>query len=69
MEFSGYEDGYSVGWEEGRRVGFDEGMAETVEIYEPRLAKFWAEMQTLNARINYVENLLNEGENRGNRKS
>ncbi len=57
-EYNGYEDGYSVGFEEGRRLGIEEGYMEASEQYEQRLTAFWVEMQTLNARIDYLEGLF-----------
>lgn len=54
------EDYYAVGWEEGRRDGIIEGYSEAVNDYEPRIAKFWAEMHTLNARIDYLETQLGQ---------
>ncbi len=58
-EYSGYEDGFSVGWEEGRYVGQQEGYAECQVEYEQRLGAYWAELQTLNARLDYLEAQLN----------
>lgn len=52
-----YEDGYSIGWHEGREMGYVEGYNDAVHDYEPRLAKYGAEMITLNARISYLERL------------
>lgn len=57
MEIGGYEDGYAVGFEEGRYRGYEEGYADTAQEYEARLAKYWAELHTLNARIDYLERL------------
>lgn len=55
-----YDDNWIEGWEEGRQMGFEEGCIETAQIYEPRLAAFWVELQTLNARIAYLERVITE---------
>jgi hypothetical protein len=52
-----YDDGYCIGWDAGRQAGLVEGYNEAVADYEPRLAKYWTEMVTLNARISYLERL------------
>ncbi len=60
QRFDSYEDGYAVGWEEGRFRGFDEGYAEASMHYEQRLAAYWAELQTFNARMDYIETQMNK---------
>lgn len=50
-----YDDGYYVGFEEGKRIGYDQGWVEAQLDFEPRIARYWAELQTLNARIDYLE--------------
>ena len=57
-EYNQYEDGYSVGWQEGRRIGVEEGYMEASVQYEQRMSALWAELQTLNARLDYLENLV-----------
>lgn len=52
-----FEDGYSIGWFEGRDTGYTEGYYAAVQDYEPRLARYNAELLTLNARISYLEKL------------
>lgn len=52
-----YEDGYAVGWYEGREDGYVQGYNDAVHDYEPRIAKYWAELHTLNARIGYLEKI------------
>lgn len=50
-----YDDGYVIGFEEGIRRGYDSGWADAYQDFEPRINKYWAELQTLNARIAYLE--------------
>lgn len=53
-----YDDGYVVGFEEGRYRGYEDGYSDAVTDYEQRLAKYWAELATLNARISYLERII-----------
>ncbi len=53
-----YEDDYLVGFDEGVRRGYDDGWNDAQADFEPRIAKYWAELQTLNARIAYLERLV-----------
>lgn len=55
FQWTGYDEGFADGWEEGRGIGFQEGYAETARAYEERISALWAELQTLNARIDYLE--------------
>jgi flagellar biosynthesis/type III secretory pathway protein FliH len=57
--YDNYENGYGVGWEEGRQQGYTEGYNDAVYQYETRLAAYWTELQTLNARIDYLEHTIN----------
>jgi flagellar biosynthesis/type III secretory pathway protein FliH len=57
---SGFDDGYSIGFAEGRREGYDLGYIACTEEYEARFSKMWAELQTLNARIDYFERALED---------
>lgn len=50
-----YTDGYYVGKEEGYKKGYDEGWQDAMNDFEPRIARYWAELATLNARIDYLE--------------
>lgn len=50
-----YDDGYVIGFEEGLRKGYDSGWNDAWMDFEPRIAKMWVELQTLNARISYLE--------------
>lgn len=59
-----YEEGYVVGWSEGRHIGYTEGYNDAVVDMEPRVARLWAELQTLNARIDYLQNREAEEEDR-----
>lgn len=62
--FDGYEEGYAVGWQEGKYVGYEQGYLDAEKDYELRLAKYWSELEMLNARISYLEKLTggtNEG--------
>ncbi len=54
-EFSGYEDGFSVGFEEGHRLGYSEGLSEVSVDYETRISALWIELTTLTARVDYLE--------------
>lgn len=58
-----FEDGYGVGWVEGRDTGYAEGYYAAVQDYEPRISRYWAELQTLNARISHLEKQLKGNEN------
>ena len=51
-----YEEGYTTGWLEGRHIGYSEGYSDAVNDYEPRIRKLYAEMVTLNARIDFLAN-------------
>lgn len=53
-----YSEGYEVGYEEGRRVGFDAGYEQATLNYETRLNAYWAELHTLNARMDYLQHEL-----------
>ncbi len=56
-----YEDDLSeIAWNDGWRVGYHKGVEETETKYEARLAVFWTEMMTLNARIDHLERLSGE---------
>lgn len=55
-----YEDGFADGFENGREAGILEACANTNVVYEERMKKLWAEMQTLNARISYLDKQLTE---------
>lgn len=55
LEWSKYDEGYADGWDEGRSQGFQEGYTETAQTYEERISALWAELQTLNARVDYLE--------------
>ena len=59
-KWDNYESGYYEGLEEGKKLGYEEGYCDAVQTYEARLAKQWAEIQTLNARIDAIETLLLE---------
>jgi flagellar biosynthesis/type III secretory pathway protein FliH len=52
-----YIDSYSEGFEKGRDIGYALGYKDAEDIYEYRISKYWAELQTLNARISYLEKL------------
>ena len=58
MRLNDFDSGYLIGWDEGRYQGIDEGYSRAVNDYEPRIAKLWAELQTLNARIDYLSKVL-----------
>ena len=51
------EDSYLAGLDEGRTRGYNEGWEDANRDFEPRIARYWAELQTLNARISYLERL------------
>ncbi len=53
--YNTYDDGYTDGHYEGYERGYDEGWIDAQADFEPRIAKYWAELQTLNARIAYLE--------------
>lgn len=57
-----YEDGFAQGWQEGRDIGYSEGWNDARDHYEARLSKMWAELQTLNARIEFVNKQLEKQE-------
>lgn len=57
---STYDDGYYVGFEEGKTEGYNSGWEDANRDFEPRIAKYWAELQTLNARVSYLEGLVDE---------
>lgn len=53
----GYDDGYYYGWEDGNRQGLLEGFEAAAKEYETTLVRYVAELEMLNARITYLENL------------
>lgn len=57
-------DDYMIGYNQGKKEGIEMGYQTAFEDLEPRIAKMWAEIQTLNARIDYLNKVL-EGENHG----
>ncbi len=63
-----YNDGYCVGWEEGRQSGLQEGYNEAyedlVELYEKRIKALYTELQTLNARVDYLNKKLDDWESK-----
>lgn len=57
-----YTVGYSIGFDDGKNFGYTKGYQDAEQDLEPRLGKYWAELQTLNARVDYLTKVLN-GEN------
>jgi flagellar biosynthesis/type III secretory pathway protein FliH len=55
-----YDSGYYEGVEEGKKIGYEEGYSDAVKTYEERLNAQWAEIQTINARISYLEHILTD---------
>ena len=55
-----YDDDYDAVYLEGKDDGYAEGYADCSYIYEGRLAHMWGEIQTLNARVSYLEKLMTE---------
>lgn len=55
-----WDEGYIQGWEEGRQKGRLEGFSDASDAYEERILKLWGELQTLNARMDYLNNQLNK---------
>lgn len=55
-----FDDGYVVGFDEGRKVGYTEGYEQATQDTENRLAKYWAELQTLNARVDYINTQMDK---------
>lgn len=55
-----YDLGYAHGWEEGRYQGYADAAIELEEDFSKRAAKMWVEVQTLNARINYLTKVLDK---------
>lgn len=58
-----WDDGYSIGWQEGKHEGYTQGYNDAVRDYELRLKKYWAELQTLNARVDYLNDVLDGKQN------
>ncbi len=54
-KYDTYNDGYYWGMQEGQTIGYEQGYADAVNDLEPRITKLWVELQTLNARIAYLE--------------
>ncbi len=63
MIFSEWENGYSAGWEEGKYEGYTQGRVDAITDYESRISKMWAELHTLNARIDYLTNVIDKRQN------
>lgn len=57
-DYGTYEDGWAIGFNEGRERGYSEGYEDSSRDYEERLAAMWVELQTLNARISYLESFV-----------
>lgn len=55
--FNSYEDGYNAGWEEGKMKGYNTGYTDASQEFEQRLSLFWVELQTLNARLDHLEQM------------
>ncbi len=54
-----YDDDLSaIAWNDGWKVGYNEGRDDTVKEYEQRLAAYWTELATLNARVDYIEKTI-----------
>lgn len=53
-----YEAGYGVGFDEGRLEGYSQGYLDSTHDFDHRLSKYWAELHTLNARVDYLEKIL-----------
>ena len=58
IDVDAYREGYAVGFFDGKDQGYADGYHDAVLDYEPRISKYWAELQTLNARISYLEKQL-----------
>ena len=56
--FDSYESGYAAGYDQGRRDGYEQGYLDAGQDYDHRLKKYWVELSTLNARIDYLEKQL-----------
>ena len=57
LEHYSQEDIYWAAFDDGRTKGYNEGWEDATRDFEPRIARYWAELQTLNARIDYLEKL------------
>ncbi len=55
IDYDNYAEGYSVGWDNGNKEGYSEGYAEAVQLYEERISALWAELHSLNARVDFLE--------------
>lgn len=58
LNVNGYEIGYDQGFIDGRADGYAEGYDQATKKYELRVAKLYAELQELNARIAVLEKNL-----------
>lgn len=58
-----WDDGYIRGYEEGRQQGHFEGFAEASGVFEERINRLNVELMTLNARIDYLNSVMDKQDN------
>ncbi len=58
-----FTEGYDVGYLEGQHHGYNRGYEDAVKEYELRLARYWGEIATLNARISHIEKMFDSRDN------
>lgn len=63
---SDFTNGYDDGYVKGHTEGYEDGYIDAAQTYEPRLSQMWVELQTLNARVDYLNTLLEKAEKDGN---
>lgn len=55
LNVNDYGIGYDQGYQDGKVEGYQEGYEMASKKFEPRIAKLYAELQELNARIAVLE--------------
>lgn len=60
IDVDAYREGYAVGYLDGKDEGYTQGYHDASTDYDIRISKYWAELQTLNARISYLEKQLGD---------
>ena len=51
QDYADYSEGFNAGWQ----TGYEDGYIDTSQQYEERISLLWVELQTLHARVDYLE--------------
>lgn len=57
---NGFDEGRMLGQKEGYKDGYEDGYRDCQAEYEKRMQKFYVELKELNARVDYLNKLIDE---------